>query len=95
MPIVLIVIAWLAVLILMVAICRAASRADLSGPPGEAADRPEIFVRLGPGLVRDAESGPPPEQLVASRAAGLAPQRRLVRGGAAGRARRTGCAPGS
>ena len=55
MPVVLIPVAWLAVLILMIAVCRVAAAADgtASAPAGE----PAIFVRLG----RDALPGPDAE----------------------------------
>jgi hypothetical protein len=92
MPIVLIPVAWLAVLIVMIAICRAAARADVAAEAAAAAERHEVLAGVGTAALREAEAEPPAYEL-ASMGSGLAPQGRFVPGRtAAGRGRSGDCA---
>jgi hypothetical protein len=87
MPVVLIPVAWLAVLILMMALCRAAARADASAA-AVPAEEPEILAGGGPSC----EEIPLQDQVgsIGSASGRFA----ASRVGSAGR-RRAGCAPGA
>jgi len=88
MPIVLIPAAWLAVLILMIAICRAAARADGASSARIPPEDGEILAGLGPAALAEPERA---SQEVGA-AAASAPHRRFVQGRVpTGRGRGAGC----